>query len=115
MVRYYRTVASFLIALLLHFTRPAVGKLNVAHVVEDTVDDGLGLIKRMATKAGDRYQTLSPQHQLIASGLTGFVVTRIVVSSAIKTIKIGAALYIAYVDGVHRFSPSCAVRSLSAL
>lgn len=95
MARYCRTIASFLIVLLLNYPKTAVGELNVARGIEDTLDDGVGLIKRMASTIGDRYQGLSPRNQLIASGLTGFVVSRIVVSSAIKTIKIGAALYIA--------------------
>ena len=91
----YRNIARFLIFLLVQCSRPTAVEANVIRDMEDSVEEGVGIIRKVANNIGSKYQTLSPRNQLIASGLTGFVVTRIVANSAYKAAKIGMAAYIA--------------------
>jgi hypothetical protein len=91
----YRIIARFLLILLVQCSSPTVVESRVIRDVEDSVEEGFGVMRKVAAKIGDKYQSLTPQYQLIASGLTGFVITRVVANSAYKAAKIGVAAYIA--------------------
>lgn len=91
----YRNIARLLILLLVQCSGKSFVESSVIRDVEDSVEEGFGLIKKVVNNISDKYQSLSPRNQLIASGLTGFVVTRVVANSAYKAAKIGVAAYIA--------------------
>ncbi|GKY95199.1 hypothetical protein MPSEU_000483100 [Mayamaea pseudoterrestris] len=95
MVLSSRNIARFLILYLVYCSRPSLVASNVIRDMEESMEDGVGFVKTVATKIGNTFHQLSPRNQLIASGLTGFVVTRIVANSAYKAAKIGVAAYVA--------------------
>jgi hypothetical protein len=71
-------------------------KVNVsmADTMEESMSQGVNVVKKMANQIETTYASLSPRNQLIASGLTGFVVSRMVVHSAIGALKVGLAAYV---------------------
>lgn len=66
----------------------------MADTMEESMSQGVNVVKKMANQIETTYASLSPRNQLIASGLTGFVVSRMVVHSAIGALKVGLAAYV---------------------